>query len=166
VSVDCGIKAVDFTAKAREAGVDVIITDHHRPGDTLPEAVALLNPVLKESGYPYPSLAGVGVVFKLLQALLEKRGKSAQLPHYAKLVAIGTIADVADLRGENRLLVKLGLKGLEKVSNCWTGKSARAMSGSGSLPGSTPPAAWEPQAMLSGSSFRTTPANPCAWPAG
>jgi single-stranded-DNA-specific exonuclease len=117
VSVDCGIKAVDFTAKAREAGVDVIITDHHRPGDTLPEAVALLNPVLKESGYPYPSLAGVGVVFKLLQALLEKRGKSAQLPHYAKLVAIGTIADVADLRGENRLLVKLGLKGLEKVSN-------------------------------------------------
>jgi len=117
MSVDCGVKAVDFTAKAREAGVDVIITDHHRPGDALPEAVALLNPVLRESGYPFPSLAGVGVVFKLLQALLEKRGKSAQLEHYAKLVAIGTIADVADLRGENRLLVKHGLKGLEKVSN-------------------------------------------------
>jgi len=117
ISVDCGIKAVDFTAKAREAGVDVIITDHHRPGDALPEAVALLNPVLRESGYPFPSLAGVGVVFKLLQALLEKQGKSAQLEHYAKLVAIGTIADVADLRGENRLLVKQGLKGLEKVSN-------------------------------------------------
>jgi len=117
VSVDCGIKAVDFTAKAREAGVDVIITDHHRPGDSLPQAVALLNPVLKESGYPYPGLAGVGVIFKLLQALLERRGKSAQLEHYAKLVAIGTIADVADLRGENRLLVKYGLRGLEKVSN-------------------------------------------------
>ena len=117
VSVDCGIKAVDFTAKAREAGVDVIITDHHRPGDALPEPVALLNPVLEGSGYPFSSLAGVGVVFKLLQALLEKRGKSAQLEHYAKLVAIGTIADVADLRGENRLLVKSGLKGLEKVSN-------------------------------------------------
>jgi single-stranded-DNA-specific exonuclease len=117
VSVDCGIKAVEFTAKAREAGVDVIITDHHRPGDSLPQPVALLNPVLKESGYPFPSLAGVGVVFKLLQALLEKRGKSAQLEHYAKLVAIGTIADVSDLRGENRLLVKSGLKGLEKVSN-------------------------------------------------
>ncbi len=117
ISVDCGIKAVEFTAKAREAGVDVIITDHHRPGNTLPEAVALLDPVLQESGYPYPSLAGVGVVFKLLQALLEKRGKSAQLEHYAKLVAIGTIADVADLRGENRLLVKYGLKGLEKVAN-------------------------------------------------
>jgi single-stranded-DNA-specific exonuclease len=117
ISVDCGIKAVDFTAKAKEAGVDVIITDHHRPGDALPEPIALLDPVLKESGYPFPSLAGVGVVFKLLQALLQKRGKSAQLPHYAKLVAIGTIADVADLRGENRLLVKAGLKGLEKVSN-------------------------------------------------
>jgi single-stranded-DNA-specific exonuclease len=117
ISVDCGIKAVDFTDKAREAGVDVIITDHHRPGDTLPQPVALLNPVLKESGYPFPSLAGVGVVFKLIQAMLEKRGKSSQLEHYAKLVAIGTIADVADLRGENRLLVKSGLKGLEKVSN-------------------------------------------------
>jgi single-stranded-DNA-specific exonuclease len=117
ISVDCGIKAVDFTAKAKEAGVDVIITDHHRPGEALPEPIALLDPVLKESGYPFPSLAGVGVVFKLLQALLQKRGKSAQLPHYAKLVAIGTIADVADLRGENRLLVKAGLKGLEKVSN-------------------------------------------------
>jgi single-stranded-DNA-specific exonuclease len=117
VSVDCGIKANDFTVKARESGVDVIITDHHRPGDSLPDAVAVLNPVLEESGYPFPHLAGVGVVFKLLQALLEKKGKSAELPHYAKLVAIGTIADVADLRGENRLLVKQGLKGLENVSN-------------------------------------------------
>jgi single-stranded-DNA-specific exonuclease len=117
ISVDCGIKAVGFTAKARESGVDVIITDHHRPGDSLPDATAVLNPVLKESGYPFPNLAGVGVVFKLLQALLHKRGKSAELQHYAKLVAIGTIADVADLRGENRLLVKQGLKGLENVSN-------------------------------------------------
>lgn len=117
ISVDCGVKAVGFSAGAREAGIDVIITDHHRPGAALPEAVALLNPVLKESGYPYPNLAGVGVVFKLLQALLEKRGKAAQLEHYAKLVAIGTIADVAELRGENRLLVRQGLRGLEKVSN-------------------------------------------------
>jgi single-stranded-DNA-specific exonuclease len=117
VSVDCGIKAVEFVARAKEVGVDVIITDHHRPGDTLPDATALLNPVLEGSGYPYSSLAGVGVVFKLVQALLEKRGRSAHLEHYAKLVAIGTIADVADLRGENRLLVKSGLKGLERVSN-------------------------------------------------
>ena len=117
VSVDCGIKAVGFVDSARKEGLDVIITDHHLPGDDLPKAVAVLNPVLKESGYPYPGLAGVGVVFKLLQALLEKRGRSAQLPHYAKLVAIGTIADVGSLRGENRLLVRAGLKGLEAVSN-------------------------------------------------
>ena len=117
ISVDCGIKAVSFAEKAKSQGLDVIITDHHLPSDDLPDAVALLNPVLKESGYPYMGLAGVGVVFKLLQALLVKRGKSAHLPHYAKLVAIGTIADVASLRGENRLLVRSGLAGLERVSN-------------------------------------------------
>ncbi|MBN2409399.1 MAG: single-stranded-DNA-specific exonuclease RecJ [Candidatus Aminicenantes bacterium] len=117
VSVDCGIKAVAFVESAREEGLDVIITDHHLPGAELPRAVAVLNPVLKDSGYPDPALAGVGVVFKLLQALLEKQGKSAHLPHYAKLVAIGTIADVVSLRGENRLLVRSGLKALETVSN-------------------------------------------------
>lgn len=117
ISVDCGIKAVAFAAKAREEGVDVIVTDHHRPGEILPEVAALINPVLKDSAYPYKNLAGVGVVFKLLQALLGKAGKASSLSHYAKLVAIGTIADVAELRGENRLLVKQGLKGLEHTSN-------------------------------------------------
>ena len=75
ISVDCGIKAVAFAARAREQGVDVIITDHHRPGETLPDAVAVLDPVLADSGYPDPGLAGVGVVFKLIQALLEKAGR-------------------------------------------------------------------------------------------
>ena len=117
ISVDCGIKAVSFARKARARGVDMIITDHHRPGDELPPAWAILNPVLADSGYPFRGLAGVGVVFKLLQALLTKEGKSAALPSYAKLVAIGTIADVAELRGENRLLVKEGLRGLGNVSN-------------------------------------------------
>jgi len=117
ISVDCGIKAVAFSSKAREEGVDVIITDHHLPGEILPEVAALINPVLKDSTYPYKALAGVGVVFKLLQALLGREGKVSSLPHYAKLVAIGTIADVAELRGENRLLVKQGLKGLENASN-------------------------------------------------
>jgi single-stranded-DNA-specific exonuclease len=117
ISVDCGIKAVAFAAKAREEGVDVIITDHHLPGEVLPEVTALINPVLKESAYPYRGLAGVGVVFKLLQALLERGGKTSILSHYAKMVAIGTVADVAELRGENRLLVKQGLKGLENASN-------------------------------------------------
>ncbi|MGZ4886236.1 MAG: single-stranded-DNA-specific exonuclease RecJ, partial [Candidatus Aminicenantales bacterium] len=117
ISVDCGIKAVEFTAQAKEKGVDVIITDHHRPGETLPAAAAILNPVLEDSGYPDRDLAGVGVTFKLIQALLEKSGKAAGLPHYMKLVCIGTVADVAALKGENRLFVKYGLKGLGSVTN-------------------------------------------------
>jgi single-stranded-DNA-specific exonuclease len=117
ISVDCGVKAVEFTAQAKAKGVDVIITDHHRPGEALPEAVAVLDPVLPDSGYPDRGLAGVGVTFKLIQALLEKSGKAAGLPHYMKLVCIGTVADVAELKGENRLLVKYGLKGLGSVAN-------------------------------------------------
>ena len=117
ISVDCGIKAISFARAARAKGIDVIITDHHRPGEDLPQAEAILNPVLSDSGYPYRGLAGVGVVFKLLQALLTRAGKAAGLPHYAKLVAIGTIADVAELRGENRLLVREGLRGLASVAN-------------------------------------------------
>jgi len=117
ISVDCGIKSVEFTARAREQSVDVIITDHHRPGDSLPDAVAVLNPVVPGSGYPDTSLAGVGVVFKLIQALLAKAGKDTGLKHYMKLVAIGTVADVAELKGENRLFVKQGLKGLRDVAN-------------------------------------------------
>jgi single-stranded-DNA-specific exonuclease len=117
ISVDCGIKANGFVRKANEQGIDVIITDHHRPGPELPEALAVLNPVLESSGYPDKSLAGVGVVFKLIQALFEQAGRASVLPHYLKLVAIGTISDVAELRGENRILVKLGLQGLDSVSN-------------------------------------------------
>jgi single-stranded-DNA-specific exonuclease len=117
ISVDCGIKAVDFVSRAKEHGVDVIITDHHQPGPSLPNAVAVLNPVLESSGYPDGTLAGIGVVFKLIQALLESAGKTSQLPHYLKLISIGTIADVAALKGENRLFVKFGLEQLEDVNN-------------------------------------------------
>jgi single-stranded-DNA-specific exonuclease len=117
ISVDCGIKAVEFTALAKAKGIDVIITDHHRPGETLPAAVAVLNPVLPDSGYPDAGLAGVGVAFKLIQALLHRAGKDAGLPHYMKLVSIGTVADVAALKGENRIFVKHGLEGLRNVSN-------------------------------------------------
>jgi len=117
ISVDCGVKAVEFTARAKAKGIDVIITDHHRPGETLPAAVAVLNPVLPDSGYPDTGLAGVGVAFKLIQALLGKAGKDAGLSHYLKLVSIGTVADVASLKGENRVFVKQGLKSLRNVSN-------------------------------------------------
>ncbi len=117
ISVDCGIKANDFVMGAKEKGVDVIITDHHLPGPELPAATAVLDPAVPGAGYPERNLAGVGVVFKLLQALLDGHAQRPKLDHYLKLVSIGTIADVAELRGENRLLVKYGLAGLEKAVN-------------------------------------------------
>ena len=117
ISVDCGIKAVEFVRQARRRGVDVIVTDHHQPGPELPEAAAVLNPALPGSTYPDRGLAGVGVAFKLIQALLERRGRKDDLRPYLGLAAIGTVADVADLRGENRILVKHGLRDLDRVSN-------------------------------------------------
>lgn len=117
VSVDCGIKAVEFVERAKTHGVDVIITDHHLPGADLPQALAVLDPVIQDSAYPDKYLAGIGVAFKLIQALFEEDGRAELLPHYLKLVSIGTVADVVALRGENRLFVKFGLKGLENVSN-------------------------------------------------
>ena len=117
ISVDCGIKATEFASRAAEKGIDFIVTDHHLPGLSRPKAVAILDPSMKECRYPDRDLAGVGVVFKLIQALMEANGRSETLPHYLKLVSIGTIADVATLRGENRLMVKFGLRGLENVTN-------------------------------------------------
>jgi len=117
VSVDCGIKSEGFVREAARHGVEVIITDHHLPGPEIPPALAVLDPMLADSAYPERTLAGVGVVFKLLQALLDKSEAEKTLGHYLKLVAVGTIADVADLRGENRLMVKEGLKGLKDARN-------------------------------------------------
>jgi single-stranded-DNA-specific exonuclease len=117
ISVDCGVKAVAFVEKARQKGIDVIITDHHQPGASLPRALAILNPAIPNSGYPFKNLAGIGVVFKLIQALLNGDPKSSQLPHYLKLVSIGTVADIAELKDENRIFVKFGLKSLEEVKN-------------------------------------------------
>ncbi|MHB8053818.1 MAG: single-stranded-DNA-specific exonuclease RecJ [Candidatus Aminicenantales bacterium] len=117
VSVDCGIKSVGFVRAAEAAGVDVIITDHHLPGTEIPEAVALLDPNMPGENYPDRNLAGVGVAFKLIQALMQKAGRASVLRHYLKLVAIGTVADIVDLRGENRVFVRQGLRELENVSN-------------------------------------------------
>ena len=117
ISVDCGIKAVGFVRQAQERGIDVIVTDHHQPGPELPAALAVLDPALPGATYPYRGLAGVGVVLKLIQALLLRSAQTADLRHYLKLASIGTIADVVELRGENRLLVKLGLPELDDVAN-------------------------------------------------
>ncbi len=117
ISVDCGIKAIEFVRRAGEKNIDVVITDHHLPGRDMPQAAAVLDPMQAGETYPYKNLAGVGVVFKLIQALFQENGASRGLSHYLKLVAIGTISDVAELRGENRLMVKSGLRGLKDVSN-------------------------------------------------
>ena len=121
ISVDCGIKASGFVRRAGELGIDVIITDHHLPGDVLPAAVAVLDPVLESSGYPDRGLAGVGVAYKLIQALFIRKGLTEEaekyLRHCLKLVAIGTISDIAALRGENRILVKEGLEMLRGPLN-------------------------------------------------
>src|ERR1041385_5257963 len=111
VSVDCGIRAHEPLYWARDNGLDVIITDHHLPDENegSPPALAVLN--------PDKNLAGVGVAFKLIHALFRERGRESQVAAFMKVVAIGTVADVAKLVGENRALVALGLKDLAKASN-------------------------------------------------
>ncbi len=111
ITVDCGITAVDEVAFARELGIDVIICDHHEPGETIPEAVAVLNPKLPDSKYPFKDLAGCGVAYKVLQALAQKLNISPSFPEqYLDLVAIGTAADIVLLLDENRIFMHQGLK--------------------------------------------------------
>jgi single-stranded-DNA-specific exonuclease len=119
VSVDCGIRAHEPLYWAREVGLDVIITDHHLPDEKegAPPAFAVLNPNQAGCEYPDKNLAGVGVAFKLVHALFRENGREAQVPAFMKVVAIGTVADVAKLRGENRTIVSIGLKDLATVAN-------------------------------------------------
>jgi single-stranded-DNA-specific exonuclease len=116
VTVDCGVSAVAEAAAARALGLDLIITDHHVAGDALPDALALVNPKTSPD-YPYDMLGGVGVAYKLAQALLERLQHPRRddfLDHMLELVALGTICDVAPLDGENRALVKAGLDRLRQ----------------------------------------------------
>jgi single-stranded-DNA-specific exonuclease len=119
ISVDCGIRAFEPLEWARANGLDVIITDHHLPDDAegSPPAFAVLNPNQKACTYPDKNLAGVGVAFKLAHALFRERGREAQVPGFLKVVAIGTVADVAQLTGENRAIVALGLADLHRATN-------------------------------------------------
>ena len=114
VSVDCGIRGADAARRARELGVDLIITDHHEPDHELPSACAVVNPKRHDCDYPDKHLAGVGVALKLVQALCARAGKTAWLPAFVKIAAIGTLADVVPLVGENRVIAKLGLELLSK----------------------------------------------------
>lgn len=114
VSVDCGIRGADAGRRARELGVDLIITDHHEPDTVLPPAVAVINPKRRDCSYPDKNLAGVGVALKLVQALCRRAGRESWLPGFIKVAAIGTLADVVPLVGENRVIAKLGLDLLSK----------------------------------------------------
>ena len=115
ISVDCGIRAQEAAVRARELGVDLIITDHHEPEASLPPALAVINPKRADCGYPDKGLAGVGVALKLVQALLADTGKAqALLPHFVKIAAIGTLADVVPLVGENRVIAHCGLAELSR----------------------------------------------------
>ncbi len=110
LTVDCGITDYDEIAWAQENGLDVVLTDHHTPPESLPPAVALVNPKLSYSLYPFVELAGVGVAFKLLQALFSRIGKNTYPELLIDLVAMGTVSDVMPLVGENRYLVQQGLQ--------------------------------------------------------
>jgi single-stranded-DNA-specific exonuclease len=122
VSVDTGIRANAIVERARELGIDVVVTDHHLPESELPRAIAVINPNRLDCGYPNKGLCGVGVAFKLVEALLSRLSwEPAKLRRvmdsFLKLVAVGTVADVVPLTGENRAIVKLGLAGLRAVNN-------------------------------------------------
>ncbi len=115
VTADCGVTASAAVAKAASMGIDVVVTDHHRPGSEIPRAIAVVDPMLPGSRYPFRDLAGVGVAFKLLSALYERVGADApSLNQHLDLVALGTVADQMPLTGENRILVRAGLRALER----------------------------------------------------
>ena len=117
ITVDCGITSVDPVRQAIERGIDVIVTDHHLPPELLPAAAAVLNPKQPGCAYPFKELAGVGVAFKLCCELLRRSGKKMAIASLLKIAAIGTVADVAPLIGENRTIAWLGLAGLADPRN-------------------------------------------------
>ncbi len=111
IALDCGVKAIEQVAYAKEKGIDFIICDHHRPEKTLPEAVAILDPKRDDCEYPYKELCGCGVGFKLIQAFSSKNGKSIEdLTPYLDLVATAIGADIVPITGENRVLAYYGMQ--------------------------------------------------------
>jgi single-stranded-DNA-specific exonuclease len=111
ISVDTGVTAVEEVERARELGIDIIVTDHHEPGPNLPNAVALINPKLHDEDQGSHELSGVGVAFKVAQALYRRlKQPESELEEHLDLVALGTSADIVPLVGENRILTKFGIK--------------------------------------------------------
>jgi single-stranded-DNA-specific exonuclease len=114
ISVACGIISMEAARRARELGLDLIITDHHEPGAELPPALAVINPKRHDCRYPDKHLAGVGVALKFVQALCARCDRDRWMPAFVKVAAIGTLADIVPLVGENRVIAKLGLEMLSK----------------------------------------------------
>lgn len=118
ITVDCGISGIEEVEYANSLGIETIVTDHHEPGETLPKALAVVDAKRKDSQYPFNSLAGVGVVFKLIQAISQKLNlEERECLKYLDLVSLGTISDIVPLIDENRIITKLGLKLVEVTKN-------------------------------------------------
>lgn len=117
ITVDTGITAVEETEYARSIGLDIIVTDHHECKEKIPAAYAAIDPKRKEDGYPFKNLAGVGVAFKLIQALGGKETLPELIDEYSDLVCLGTVADISPLVDENRILVIEGLKRFKNTKN-------------------------------------------------
>lgn len=116
LTADCGTTAVEAVDRAADRGMEVVVTDHHQPGQRLPEAEAVVNPLLQGSEYPFPGLAGVGVAFKLLSRLYDDGGLPREaLNRHLDLVGLGTVADLVPLVDENRVMVRAGLAALERT---------------------------------------------------
>lgn len=118
ITVDCGISALEEIKYANDLGMEVIVTDHHEPVEVLPQCLAVVDAKRKDNIYPYNQLAGVGVVFKLIQALSIKLNlEEKEFLKFLDLVAVGTISDIVPLKDENRVIAKLGLKLVEVTKN-------------------------------------------------
>ncbi len=119
ISVDCGINAIEEVQQINEQGIDIIVTDHHNPKEVLPDAYAIINPKMEDSNYPFKDLAGVGVAYKLLVAVYTSMDMdtTSLIDKYVDLVALGTIADIVPLVGENRIFASIGLERLIKKQN-------------------------------------------------
>lgn len=118
ITVDCGISGIEEVDYANSLGIETIVTDHHEPGDTLPNAIAVVDAKRKDNSYPFNQLAGVGVVFKLIQAISQKMNlEEKEYLKYLDIVCVGTISDIVPLTSENRVITKLGLKLVEVTKN-------------------------------------------------
>ena len=111
IALDCGIKSIELVAYAKQKNIDFVICDHHRPGEILPDAIAVLDPKRNDCNYPYDELCGCGIGFKLIQALSKNNNQTIEdLIPYLDLVATAIAADIVPMTGENRVLAKLGLE--------------------------------------------------------